>query len=68
MKQSDELSPVSCTMDLKDTTVATPSILRSRAEAHNTNDKGSTHQRRPVRRDLEKRRQQNILAQKKYRK
>lgn len=64
----DKLSPTSCTMDLRITPVTTPSILRSRPEARNTSNKGSTDQRRPVRRDLEKRRQQNIQAQKKYRK
>ena len=47
-------------------TVGTASV--SQLEARQKNNKGSTDQRRPVRRDLEKRRQQNIQAQRKYRK
>lgn len=54
-------------MDPTNTTAATPSVLPSQLETHNNSDKGSTDRRRPVRRDPEKRRQQNIQAQKKFR-
>ena len=42
-------------------------ILPGELEGHRNGDKSSTAKRKPVRRDLEKRRQQNIQAQKKYR-
>ncbi|KAL8703561.1 MAG: hypothetical protein Q9201_003265 [Fulgogasparrea decipioides] len=54
-------------MDPRNITAAAPSALAGRPEAQNNNNKGSTNKRRPVRRDPEKRRQQNIQAQKKYR-
>lgn len=54
-------------MDPDNTKIAAPSILSSRGEGYVNSDRGSTDKRRPVRRDLEKRRQQNIQAQKKYR-
>ncbi|KAL8732335.1 MAG: hypothetical protein Q9181_003992 [Wetmoreana brouardii] len=54
-------------MDRRNITAAAPSVLPGRPEAQNNNDKASTNKRRPVRRDPEKRRQQNIQAQKKYR-
>ncbi|KAL8663895.1 MAG: hypothetical protein Q9202_003444 [Teloschistes flavicans] len=50
-------------MDSKDTMVALP----NRPQSQSSSDKASTDKRRPVRRDPEKRRQQNIQAQKKYR-
>lgn len=44
-----------------------PSTVPSRSQHDSKGDKGSAKKRRPVRRDPEKRRQQNIQAQKKYR-
>jgi len=46
---------------------ATTMILPGELGGHRNGDKSSTEKRKPVRRDLEKRRQQNIQAQKKYR-
>ena len=54
-------------MDPRNITAAALSVLPGRLEVQNNNDEGSTNKRRPVRRDPEKRRQQNIQAQKKYR-
>lgn len=45
---------------------AGPSIPPSRLEGPSKNDTGTAGKKRPVRRDPEKRRQQNIQAQKKY--
>ncbi|KAL9609845.1 MAG: hypothetical protein Q9167_005412 [Letrouitia subvulpina] len=54
-------------MDPRHSTAATPSVPPGSPEAQPNIDKGSKNKRRPVRRDPEKRRQQNIQAQKKYR-
>ena len=54
-------------MTLRNTMVAAHSRLLGLEEGHDNSDTGSTDNRRPVRRDHEKRRQQNMKAQKKYR-
>jgi hypothetical protein len=46
---------------------ATTMILPGELGGPHNGDKSSMEKRKPVRRDLEKRRQQNIQAQKKYR-
>lgn len=45
---------------------AGPSIPPNRLDGPTDNDTGTAGKKRPVRRDPEKRRQQNIQAQKKY--
>lgn len=62
-------SYTSATITLRNTMLPAPSNLVGPGpeESHDNNDKGSTDKRKPVRRDHEKRRQQNIKAQKKYR-
>jgi hypothetical protein len=53
-------------MNNQDTVGAAAMILPGEMQCHSYSDKSSTQKRKPVRRDLEKRRQQNIQAQKKY--
>lgn len=56
-------------MDSRITTIAKPCNPPTRLDARNNvnSEKSNTEQRRPTRRNPEKRRQQNIQAQKKYR-
>jgi hypothetical protein len=54
-------------MDYQNTMEAATMSPPCELEAHRNGNKSSTEKRKPVRRDLEKRRQQNIQAQKKYR-
>jgi hypothetical protein len=54
-------------MNNQNTVGAASMFLSGELERHSNSDKSSTQKRKPVRRDLEKRRQQNIQAQKKYR-
>lgn len=53
-------------MDSETQSDAGPSISPARLEGPTNVDAGAAGKRRPVRRDPEKRRQQNIQAQKKY--
>ncbi|KND93764.1 hypothetical protein TOPH_01949 [Tolypocladium ophioglossoides CBS 100239] len=62
-----QASHILCTIDPKNTMVAVGSILPGHPEGHSRSDKGSTDKRKPVRSDPERRRQQNIQAQRKYR-
>ena len=62
----DQAKDTSRTMDPKTTVAAAPSRLSSQPRQRHS-DKGSAAKRRPARRDPEKRRQQNIQAQMKYR-
>lgn len=54
-------------MEPKNATVAARSILSSQLDGKSNSDKGIKDKRKPVRHNLEKRRQQNTQAQKKYR-
>lgn len=63
MRLADEVGHTSYTIDPKNSIVAAPSILPSRSEGYSNSDKVSTVKRRPVRRDPQKGRQQNIQAE-----
>ncbi|KAL8740923.1 MAG: hypothetical protein Q9190_006418 [Brigantiaea leucoxantha] len=54
-------------MDPRNPKTTTAPSLPLQPLTYNNDDKGSMNKRRPVRRNLERRRQQNIQAQKKYR-